>query len=796
MRDWTLDSTFTLPLRIAADARSVQPDYVDDQIWELSIEGGDPPAVAIQTTYGLRAKSFRLFPGFSLGGAVLSDPASFHQPPVVQKFFPNYVRVAYEPFIQLVVLSEYWVLDSHQLGGRIRIHNLSDELANVRLRIYAYLIPNEGGERMGEWSHQGVKTLTGRTENLAPVVFITGGATVDHAIYPALTVNTPIPSGESQDVLWSHAGLEDRVSSFEAARELVGRRWDAEIARLELLNESMIDVETGNSDWDVALSLSQKVALGSYLGPTRALPNPSFVLNRVPDRGYSRSGDGKDYGWQWDGQNALTTYVHLPQLLLNSPDLAKGVIRNFLAIRRPDGTIDWKPGMGGQRSGTLSTPLLATMSWKIFEQVGDKEFLKEVFSGLCEFLDSWFEEEHDRDGDGFPEWDHTTQMGFDDCPTFVRWRKWGQGLDITLAETPDLAAYLYRESTSLLHIANQVGLDDPPGLKERADLLKHRLEATWSEKTLSYHHMDRDSHGSVSGEVLNSDRGEFSFPVEREFEEPVRLLFQVKGQEGLTHKVQVFVHGKGKRGRPRIERIRERHFQWFYGLGTATTEKTYARIDRVEVKGLSDAFKTTVLIGDFKRHDVSLLLPLWAGIPDKGRAEVLIEKTLLDPKRYWRTNGIPSCSAKDPAYRRAIKEGAVGVQMIWNLMLGEALLAYGYRQEAAELVTRLMNTVVRSLRDERAFRDIYHPDEPKAIGEGDHLSGIAPLGLFLETLGVRLISPRKFFLRGTDPFPDPVIIRWKGTEIHCLQDRKQVQFLDGAMIEVVGEDLQFVEQVE
>ena len=52
MYEWNLKNGDPLSLTIATDARLVAPDYTDDQIWELKIGGGDPPALALQTTYG------------------------------------------------------------------------------------------------------------------------------------------------------------------------------------------------------------------------------------------------------------------------------------------------------------------------------------------------------------------------------------------------------------------------------------------------------------------------------------------------------------------------------------------------------------------------------------------------------------------------------------------------------------------------------------------------------------------------------------------------------------------------
>jgi hypothetical protein len=796
MREWSIPPEGPLSLQIAADARLVAPDYVDDQIWELYLGGGEPPAITLHTTYGLRARSMRIFPGFDWGQARVTDPAQFSSPPMIRRFLPNYLKIDFAPLTDLHVQMEYWAANSYLMAGRFSFQNQGDMEKKLFLRLHAVLHPGENPQAIGGSVLAGANVLTGRTGPLAPVIFLSGGASVEHTAHPALTVTQTLRPGDSKTWVWVHAGLHDHEASFEAARDLIARPWDSEIARMELVNASVVDIRTGDSDWDAALVLAQKAALSCYVGPTRRLPHASFVLTRMPDKGYSGQGDGTDYNWQWDGQTAAHAYINLPQILPVAPELAKGVVHNFLSVQSTDGSIDWKPGLGGQRNGALSIPLLATLAWKIFKHTEDKQFLKKVLPSLVEFFEAWFIKEHDRDQDGHPEWDHTVHMAFDDNPSFVGWRRWAQRLDVTKAETPDLAAYLYKECRSLIEMAGLLGRPEVVlELEARAARLHEAIESSWSEKTSSYHYVDRDVHRSVAGSILGKGKGQFTLEIHREFDPPVRVLVHSSGTEGLSHAVKVFIHGRGHRPRKRPERLTERHFQWFWEFGAATSDKTYTEIERIEVRGLSDEFETELHIADYTRQDQSLLLPLWAGVPSPERAESLVRRTLLDSKRYWRPYGIPICSATDPAYAADNRQGAGGVWMLWNTMLGEALVDYGYVDEAAELVGHLMEAIIHSLRVDKSFREAYNADRLEGLGERGHLSGVAPVDLFLYTLGVRLISPHKIWLRPGNPFPWEVVVHWRGLGLECLKDRTIVTFPDGQQIDVVGDEPQEVEQI-
>ena len=813
MRDWHLTQADPLALRLAADARQAPTDYTNDHIWELGLAGGDPPALGVRTTYGLRAQDMRLFFGFVEGEQQATDPAEFVRAPEVRAFYVNYIRVTCEPFAGLGVTADFWVPDSHTLAGQFTFSNNAAAPRRLSLLLSALLKPLAiakvmATDRADIFGRAGL--LEGQTGNLDVLVLLEGPAEGAPAPYPTLGRPLYLEAGETQAVRWVQAAsltptepppapargeappIDHREAGIERIRQLLLKEeWEGEFARIELLNAGLLDIETGERDWDAALALAQTVALRAYVGPTEALPHPSFVFSRHADRGYSVKGDGSDYTWLWNGQVATEAYVNLPQIVAAAPELAKGVLRNWLAVQAEDGFIDWKPGLAGQRERTLCIPLLATLAWRLYEHTEDAAFAAEVYPGLRRFVDVWFTPKHDRDTCGVPEWSHTIQSAFDDNPSFVRWQTWGQGADITAAEAPDLASYLYRECRALERLAARAGLPPDPALAQRAERLVQRVDGMWRGAVASYQYVDRDSHAGPAGEVLASGRGELAVDVVRRFTLPARLLVKVVGPREARPQMKVSFSGRGRRGRHRVENLRQSRMQWFFGIGTAGSEKLYSQLDRVEVHGLSDEFEVTVSTVDYTRQDQTLLLPLWAGLPDKARAEALVRRTLLDPKRYWRAYGLPNCSAAEPAYKPDNRGGSGGVWMMWNTMLGEGLVDYGYRAEAAELIARLMRAMLYTLKEEQAFREAYNPDALEGLGDRDYLWGVAPVALFMRALGVRIVSARKVYLSGRNPFPWPVTVRHKGLTVVRGLETTTVTFPSGRSATASGE----VEQV-
>jgi hypothetical protein len=795
MRDWFLTQDDPLALRLAADVRLGQTDYGDDQSWELTLAGGEPPALALRTTYGLRARDMRLFPIFSEGDRTINDPAEFVFTPAVRAFYPNYLRVTFEPLDAIAVTAHYWVPDSHAVAGQLALinHDPSEQTRRVRLSLAALLKPLENPQILSPGQADGLALLQGHSGNLEIVVAMEGDAIADSSPYPTLTCTLDMPPNEPVYVRWAQAARPTAGASLALIREVLAREWDGEFARIELTNAAGLEIETGDRDWDAAFAFAQVVALRSFLGATAHLPHPSFVFTRQPDRGYSRKGDGSDHMWQWDGQVATEAYVTLPQIAPSAPELAKGVLRNWLAVQEETGFIDWKPGLGGQRNRALCLPLLASLAWTLYEYTEDRTFVEEVYPGLRRFFEAWFAPRFDRDEDGVPEWSHTVQSAFDDNPSFVRWRAWAQGADITAAESPDLAAYLYREARSLRRMAELLGQPPDHVLDLRAQRLRSAVEMMWRDDTATYHYVDRDTHEVTRGEVLHTSRGNLALDVNRRFAPAARLMVKVIGPRDARPAMTVTLSGRGRRGRHRVETLKRSAVQWYFGVGTAVSDKAYIEVERVEVAGLSDEFEVTVSVVDYARQDQTLLLPLWAGLPDVARAEALVRQTVLDPERYWRAYGLPNCSALDPAYKADNREGSGGVWLMWNTMLGEGLIDYGYRAEAAQLVTRLMTAMVHSLRTEKSFREAYNADKLEGLGDRDYLWGVAPVHLFLRTVGLRLISPRRVFIEGRNPFPWPVTVRWKGVSVVKDSASTVITFPSGRSVTIEGDQAQFVD---
>lgn len=810
MRDWSLRAGDPLFLTLAADLRRSTPDYVNDHIWELELGGGEPPSLCVRTTFGLRAHQMRLFYRFTEAGRTVTDPFTFHSAPLLRRFSTDFLRLDFVPFEGLEVTAEYWIPESHALAGRLIFLNHTEFPRHLDFELCGLLAPVEG-KGLAFAKQQMTNVLGGRTGGLEPVLFMNGGPQHGPGPQPSLALSLDFDAGQPRTLAWACASLPTAQESFDLARRSVARPWDAEQARMDLLDAAdLLDIYTGDPDWDAAFTFSQTAALGLFYPASQHLPSPSFVRARQPDGGYSRSGDGTDYPPAWSGQSPLDSY-YLASLLPTSSMLKRGLLENFLSTQTEDGSIDGRPGLAGQRSKFLAAPLLCSLAWNIYEDLRDDSFLTAVFPKLLAFFRAWFLPYHDRDADGIPEWDHVLQTGFEDNPLFDVWYSWSQALSVSALFNPELESLLYHEASALISMAGKLGLAaETAELRQLATRLSSSVAAAWNPRRSLYAYRDRLTGSSWTGKQLATRKGPGELlPKNPEFERPVRLLLLVQtknpaakrpvakivGLAGLTssfdpQKVDAVEAGEDGARRKRSERIEEQQFQWHTGGLVATSQFTYTRLERVQIDGLQPNDRIILRTMDTTSEDITLFAPLWAKLPHADHAQAMRDRLSKEGQGFSRRYGIPALSGPPVTGRLAAREAAeaaavaMGVHLPWNQLVGEGLLSYGFRVEAAELTARLMQGIITCLKQSRAFYERYHAETGAGLGLRGAVTGLAPVGLFLQTLGVQVLSPTAVRLEGKNPFPWPVTLLYRGLKIVRGLESTEVSFNLGEPVTV------------
>ncbi len=791
-------------ITLAADARFSQVDYCDDHIWELKVSEGIPTVIGLTTSFGLRARRFVLFPQFTEDNHSITDPSEFFQPPLVSFAYPNFARLVCQPFEGIAVELDYWVPESHAVWGRIQVTNASALTRQLQLAWVAVLIPLEvnssSGSRMAVTKIQYAPVLWGKTSMLSPLVCLRGESAIGNVPYPSLYQTIELLPGAVKELFWAEAACSDLQDSFNLARSYLNRNWEAEFARLMLSNSTWIDIQCGDPDWNAAFALSQQIGLSLFsstvehseksIAENATLPFPSLLLTRSQHQGYSIRGDGSDYGYAWSGQGVLDVYYAASLLLPVAPHLFQGLLLNYFSVQNTStGAIDCRPGLSGQRSRMLATPLLAALTWKIYQYTRDKEFLARSVEPLRGYLQAWFSD-HDEDVDGAPEWEHPLQFGFADHPLFSRLIAGAQGALMNAVESPALCALLIHEIKSMLSICEELSLPEPllqgrgavkhVRFSELAEMLKLTLRTFWNAEKRLFLYRDRDAHTQTDGYWLGERVGNGILELNYSFPSAARLVLRLETEGDRSQRPKVSIEGKDAQGNSICEVLPLSQWRWvLLKIGQATTAVSYTQVERIEVQNIGDEDKFSVSSLGYSFIDLSLFLPLWGDLITPEQAAAL-KTRLFDEQeglfypyglgeypKNWQDN-FPLLRSRFAAPPSSI---STNISMVWSTLLGEGLLEHGYSAECVALVTRIMNCVTQSLKKWGAFFELYDAFSGEGKGEMNSLRGLAPLGLFLQTLGVTLYSPWKIGLAGYNPFPWQVTIAYRGLTI--LRDAQQ-----------------------
>lgn len=759
MHEWTLTHNDPMAPRIAADARSGRTQVADDQTWQLRLGAPTEPAVTLETRYGGRMGLARIVPIWVLGRRQVIETQGYHAPPVLTTFAPDYLRVRADLTIALRVTYEFWVMESQAIGGRFTVHNTGDQPQSLQLDLTVQAARENQSLQLFFLSlNDGTVALQlGRMPDLQPVLLLEGaqntGATRARLSHPVMN----LPPGQSHTLRWVLGGLPSRDESLALAYKwLAAPDWNAYIGETEKNLDAVPHIETGQRDWDLTLAWSQQLILRSFLAATGQLPYPSFVNARKTSTGYTVTGThSSGFAASWGGQSIPEALNIAGAVALSAPDLAKGLVRNFLAVQRDDGWIDARPGLDGQRTHVLAPPMLAALVHSIYRYTGDKDFLAECLDGLVGLFFRWAQspqQDMDRDGDGVPEWSHLQQGAHEQSPTLAEGRHWAQGLDITTIEAPDLVAYLLHEGRLIMHFAELVNRPDvATDVAPLVDALALALDSMWDTDTQQFRYRDRDSHTFTTGVVVFQGKGDEALGAHTTLEEPGRLILRVSGGLSRKPRMECHIEGVDINGNHTNETVPNDGFMWYRGSGTATTTTAWRTITHLKFGGLSRVFKVEVRTVDLSRPDIALLAPLITSATGDDRATRLVN-ALTDPEKYWRACGLSCVPATDPQFDPAHREGPGASWPEWNTRLGLALLRRGFTAESVELFRRVIRTQAAILKQEQTFRRFWNSDTGEGMGDAEVIDGVVSVEWFAELFGAFVLDAGAVVINGLFAF--------------------------------------------
>lgn len=774
MRNWKLGIKDPYSIFLAVDQRISESDYLNNQIWKLDLGLSEPPSVQLSTSFGFRAQNMRIFPQFTENFNVIQNPSEFVKPPQIEFFAPNFVSINYEPFLGISVNQEIHIPDSQTISGIFEIKNSGGKDRSIIFDLIALLNPDSIGHTIQPIKKEISSVLSGKTSELHPVLFITGGAEGASSPYPSLRHSLLLKPGETRTFNWAMASLEDQNLSFQHARKMTATNWPAEKQKIKILASRSIDIKTGNLAWDSAFAFSQSIAKSLLVSKTEHIPYPSFIQVLHPDYGFSPSGEGFEYGHLWNGQTVFDTW-HLANILLPAePEMIKGFLRNFISTQKEDGFIDGKPGPAGQRQNQLAAPLIAQIALKVFEIDQDENFLASIYESLIAFFCKWFSFNPITGSLEIPVWNNIIQTNFEFNPLFTHWELNGQGANINKTISPDLLSYLFREVISLQEISKIIGKDNPK-LKIYKQALRDWLLKSWDRKFGKFRYQDINNQRSQRGKnIFSTDKnGEHAIHYKNDLAE--RFMLKVNINDVSASNLRVNIKALDLDNKSVNLVLRSRNFIWILGNGVYTIPKMLKQITSIKISNLPKLGKVTIKKVNHQQTDHNSYLPIYSGILSKEDVSRMIDQNLNSDANSLKKNGIPALLKPLRSFDSNLKS----IYLQQNHMIIEGLYASGFRKEATEIFVRIMNAVSKRFKKEKSFSRFYHAEKDSSSGEPNIISGLPSISLFLQLLGMKIFSPWKIEFHGFNPFPWDVEIKYRGLQIKSFHDHIRIKFPNG-----------------
>ena len=610
---------------LAADAAEGNVEPCNDQIWHLTTEEGEPKALALSTSYGLRAYGMRVFPRFHMKNEIVADPRSFSKYPSLQFCSSNFIEIKLSPFPTLNATLRVWVPSSQILVGQVNLTLNSDQTESVLMEWVALLEPFPGGTPMSPVDQRINTILAGKTKNLEPVFMLTGMPRTNISAYPSLTLELALRPSAQRQITWVLSSLENKDLSFYTARRFAASSLENEQLKLEVTQKKRcFSIGSQNSSFAAQIQASQ-IRMDQLLMPSFGkFRHQSIVNSRVQDNGFSQSRDGSDSGPAWGIQTSLDAFTAARALLPSSPEILKGLLQNFFDQQADNGTLEMLTSWTGKKSGKLTTPVLAGLAFEVYNYTQDKEWLGRIFPQLISGLNAWFSQLTDHDLDGFPEWQHVLQTGCKPFNDESDERMKALEILIKTAESPALAALLFKECQNLAAMA--AVLDIPETTEtfiQKAASLKELVQTCWNTKEIFFQYRDFLNHSLKSSVKIVTYRRNGHFPLSGYKSFSSSTVVEIQRLEATSREFEFQIQMLDQ-----TQKLTEKSFDWRGAKGTAVINSSIGDIKFLDIEDLKKSEMVLLSEPAFAYFDPYAVIPFWAGCATKEQTIPFLQNKL------------------------------------------------------------------------------------------------------------------------------------------------------------------------
>ena len=720
----------------------------------------------------------RLFPNFIVENQRISKPEDFDRFPRVTSYTPASLQIEAEYQNWMAFKFLFFFPEPEILTGSIEIRNLKEIPFNLTLQLGLKLVPMGKGQPSHPDKSGNNQFLTGKTDRLEPVLFMTGGPSAISSPFPALSIHLEIQPERAQEISWALVSKNTRSHSFEEAKKTISSDWRDALRSHEMqFAGRTIGIKTGNPDWDAAFLLSQVNVKTHLLKYDREPEKPHFIKIRMPDQ--SSISDIRE-----TKSNILTNleFNHLCQVLLPTEvDLVKHILEKQIASQIENLRKDVNDGHSNHNSLLSECPLLSSILLDIYEITQDTGILVQHYPNLDLLFKSWVINHFSNSLNEHLYWENPGLLQIDTgLYAFDVWESYGKGLDISKVESPSLYAMLFTEAKALYKISKLLG--DRSQLRFFNHWQKEcqkRLDTCWRDHLNLYGYQDIETHLHPSVESFYRGFIEDKIEFNQILDKPQRLQCHIYTSDEYTRACTITIEGKSCQGEPIQEVFKPQGILWVMGRAHLTTKYLFTELNTVSIEGLDLQDRIVIETADYTQCDITCLLPLWSGAGKKVHLEE-ISSEVLDPQNEKLAFGIPETWECEHPLPESLP---TRVNVLWNTLILEGLTKQNESVKAEILFTKLMGTIIGGLKDYGGFFPLFDSKTGQPVGQYNDITGLIPIQLFLKIAGIKLLSSTKVALWDTNPFPWPVEVHWKGLSLWKEGSLTKITFPNGLTAE-------------
>ncbi|MEL7646247.1 MAG: hypothetical protein AAGU04_08290 [Anaerolineaceae bacterium] len=759
-------------LTLAADQRFGALNPQLDAVWQLSLNPNGP--IALETSFGLLVERFRIFPVFLVNNKTISEINAYLSPPRVDAISSNYVNLTCSPAEGVQARVEFWAAESDSLLMRFTLTNTGTAAQNLGIQSAADLCPREGSLGMNPTARNYQAYLLGSSGSFCVAVAHAEPAQAVTSPYPALQRGADLAPGESFAVLLRCCAGFDKTLLEKKLFQAYPENWDAQMARLSILQQAdLLRVSTPYADWDAVILSAQNKAF-QLLARTEGKPEALLYLDsRSPDNSYAQRADRKDPSALLQPPFEALSLYQLSQALLPIQAQTAAKLFSYKLVTLPDCS-----RLPVNAREVLPFPCLCANALSIFLQTGDRSFLSSVYARLRQYTLAWFNQEHDLDQDGLPEWLTFSQTGWHNHPSFNFLNTHGHFTWVTSVENLGLGCLLARELDALEQIARVLEDEETSAqtsaLKQKLSARLEQIRGELPEAST----WDRDTHLSTPHKLFFE--GAFAdIPRELVFEPPSRVNLKLILSAFTNKPGFLSLLGSGPDGMQLEERIEAGEILRLADSLALTSNQVFARLDSVRAPDLDEKTWTQLYAADLTLRDVGWYLGWPPTVyPENSQPDEQNEdENAFQAYPY----GLPEIIA-EPAGEHALQL----VNPAWNTLVLEHLIQIGAKEQACALFTNLLRGAAGVLKKEHAQFEAWRSADNQPAGRRGAAAGLIPLQAFLDLAGVRVLAPDKVQITGEYPFAWPLTLRYQGLEITRDGKNSTITMPDGTVFHHFG----------